>query len=284
MAVDVAAQVTLRAMEPEDIDAATELSREQGWPHREEDWALFLEWGEGIVAELDGKLIGTIMAWRFGEDMATLGMVIVTNAAQGQGIGRKLMNAMLESLAGRTVVLNATDEGLPLYKKLGFEVTGTVLQHQGTAPTVPLAELLPGERVRPMGSSGDGLGDLYGEALGMDRRALFDALAECSSTVVLSREHQPVGFAQLRRFGRGWLIGPVVAPDLGGAKALVLHWLGLHTNTFCRLDVPLEGGMSEWLQTLGLPCVGRVHTMALGPAPKSGGAAKVFGLAAQALG
>ncbi|WP_245656669.1 GNAT family N-acetyltransferase [Novosphingobium naphthalenivorans] len=271
-------------MTAQDIDAAVELSREQGWPHREEDWAQFLEWGEGLVALLDGRIAGTIMGWRFGEDMATLGMVIVTNAAQGQGIGRKLMQAMLESLAGRTVVLNATDEGLPLYKKLGFEVTGTVLQHQGSVPAVPLAELLPGERVRPMGASGDGLGDLYSKASGMDRHALFDALAECGSTVVLSREHQPVGFAQLRRFGRGWSIAPVVAPDLGGAKALVSHWLGLNTNTFCRLDVTLESGLSEWLQKLGLPCVGRVHTMALGPAPKGGSEARIYGLAAQALG
>lgn len=284
MAMDVDARVTLRPMAAQDIDVATELSREQGWPHREEDWTQFLEWGEGIIAELDGKPAGTIMGWRFGKDMATIGMVIVTSAAQGRGIGRKLMNAMLERLAGRTIVLNATDEGLPLYRRLGFEVTGTVLQHQGSAPSVPLVELLPGERVRPMGAADGSLGDLYSKASGMDRRALFDALAAGSSTVVLSREDQPVGFALFRRFGRGWSIAPVVAPDLGGAKALVSHWLGANTNTFCRLDVPLESGMSEWLQKLGLPCVGRVHTMALGPAPKGDVEAKIFGLAAQALG
>jgi hypothetical protein len=38
-------------------------------------------------------------------------------------------------------------------------------------------------------------------------------LAASARTAVLTRGHQPVGFAQSRRFGRGWLIGPVVAPD-----------------------------------------------------------------------
>jgi predicted N-acetyltransferase YhbS len=74
-----------------DIGTATALSREQAWPHREEDWALFLEAGEGIVAEQAGRVLGTVMAWRYGEDFATVGMVIVASAVQGQGLGRKLM-------------------------------------------------------------------------------------------------------------------------------------------------------------------------------------------------
>ena len=207
------------------------------------------------------------MAWRYGDDMATLGLVIVTNAAQGQGIGRKLMEAMLDRLKGRTVVLNATEDGLPLYRKLGFVETGMVYQHQAPAPVVPLADLIAGERVRPMGLADDHLGELYSSASGMDRRNLFDVLAANGNTVVLTREHAPVGFAQFRRFGRGWAIAPVVAPDISGAKALVLHWLGANTGTFCRLDVTAESGLSPWLEELGLPCVGTVVTMALGPAP-----------------
>jgi predicted N-acetyltransferase YhbS len=284
MVTEAAARLALRPMTTADIETASELSREQGWPHREEDWVLFLELGEGIVAELDGRLAGTIMGWRYGEDMATLGMVIVTNAAQGQGIGRQLMQAMLERLHDRTVVLNATAEGLPLYRKLGFAETGAVYQHQAAAPVVPLAALMPGERVRPMGAADDSLGALYSQAGGMDRSKLFDVLVANGSTVVLTREHQPVGFALFRRFGRGWAIGPVVAPDIGGAKTLISHWLGANKGTFCRLDVTGESGLSPWLEDLGLPCVGTVVTMALGPAPTPEGPARIAGLASQALG
>lgn len=284
MATQMVSQVVLRPMTAGDLDMATELSREQSWPHREEDWALFLELGEGIVAELDGEIVGTIMGWRFGEDMATLGMVIVSSAAQKRGIGRKLMDAMLERLKGRSVILNATEEGLALYAKLGFVEIGTVFQHQAPAPVVPLAELVPDERVRPIGGADHCLADMYSRVCGFDRRALFGTLVANSSTVVLTRDHQPVGFAMFRRFGRGWSIAPVVAPDMGGAKALISHWLGANQNSFCRLDVTEESGLSEWLEELGLPRVGTVRTMVLGPAPITDPEIHAYALVAQALG
>lgn len=284
MATQMAGQVVLRPMTADDLDSATELSREQSWPHRDEDWALFLELGEGLVAEFAGRIVGTIMAWRFGKELATLGMVIVSNAAQGRGIGRKLMEAMLERLKGRTVVLNATEDGLPLYVKLGFVEIGTVFQHQAPAPTVPLVDLVSGERVRPMGASDDCLAEMYSRARGMDGGPLLKLLLDSSSAVVLTRDHQQVGFALLRRFGRGWSIAPVVAPDQGGAKALISHWLGANHNSFCRLDITEESGLSEWLEELGLPKVGTVKTMVLGPAPITDHEVHAYGLAAQALG
>lgn len=284
MATKAAPAVVLRPMTADDIDAATELSREQQWPHREEDWALFLRLGEGIVAEFDGLLAGTVMAWRFGADYATIGMVIVSPAMQGQGLGRRLMEAMIARLDGRSIVLNATDEGLPLYRKLGFEEIGTVYQHQAVAGTMPLAELMRGERVRPTGGADDMLGDLYTRAAGMDRAALFEALGDDGQTVVLTHDHVPVGFAQCRRFGRGWLIGPVVAQGTSGAKALILHWLASNNGSFCRLDVTCASGLSGWLAELGLPCVGRVKTMVRGTPPSAGADLSVHALAAQALG
>jgi len=279
-----AGSLTLRPMTGPDIGTATALSREQAWPHREEDWALFLEAGEGIVAEQAGRVLGTVMAWRYGEDFATVGMVIVASDVQGQGLGRKLMEAMFDRLAGRTVVLNATAAGLPLYEKLGFVETGVIHQHQAIAPGVAVAEGFPGGRVRTMGQSDNGLGDLYSRASGMDRTALFERLAANAHTVVLTRDHQAVGFAQVRRFGRGWLVGPVVAPDPGGAKALILNGLRTHAGTFCRLDVTGDSGLSEWLEEIGLPRVDSVKTMVRGRSPNPDPGISVCAIAAQALG
>jgi predicted N-acetyltransferase YhbS len=279
-----AGSLTLRPMTGPDIATATVLSREQAWPHREEDWALFLEAGEGIVAERAGRVLGTVMAWRYGEDFATVGMVIVASEVQGQGVGRKLMEAMLDRLAGRTVVLNATAAGLPLYEKLGFVETGVIHQHQAIAPGVAVAEGISGGRVRTMNRSDDGLGDLYSRASGMDRTALFERLAANAHTVVLTRDRQTVGFAQDRRFGRGWLVGPVVAPDPGGAKALILHGLRTHAGTFCRLDVTGDSGLAEWLEEIGLPRVDSVKTMVRGRSPEPDPGISVHAIAAQALG
>jgi GNAT superfamily N-acetyltransferase len=279
-----AGSLTLRPMTGSDIATATVLSREQAWPHREEDWALFLEAGEGIVAEGAGRVLGTVMAWRYGEDFAAVGMVIVASDAQGQGVGRTLMEAMLDRLAGRTVVLNATAAGLPLYEKLGFVETGVIHQHQAIAPDVAVAKGIPGGRVRTMGRLDNGLGDLYSRASGMDRTALFERLAANADTVVLTRDDQTVGFAQERRFGRGWLVGPVVAPDPGGAKALILYALHTHPGSFGRLDVTGDSGLSEWLDEIGLPRVDSVRTMVRGRSPDRDPDISVHAIAAQALG
>ena len=284
MVVATKAPNVLRDMSVEDLHHTVELSAEQSWPHRTEDWELFYELGEGIVAECEGKVVGSIMAWRFGGNYASIGMVIVTADKQGEGIGRQLMEAMLERLEGWNITLNATAEGLPLYTKLGFEPFATVHQHQGLAPTMPLADLRPGERVRPMGATDNMLPAIYSQTLGMDRDAFFERISRDSQSVVLSRDHEPVGFALLRRFGRGRVIAPIVAPDLGGAQALVTHWLGAKAGRFCRIDALVGTGLSEWLEDIGLPCVGKVTTMVRGKAPKGSGPAKVFAVASQAFG
>lgn len=277
-------EIVLRAMTPADLEATTELSREQSWPHRPEDWAFFLEQGEGIVAECGGEIVGSIMGWRYGADFASIGLVIVSDRMQRRGLGGRMMQAMLDRLEGRSVMLNATEAGLPLYRKMGFVAIGTIHQHQAVAGAMPLAELRPGERVRPTGGADDMLGEIYSRAAGMDRAALFDALANEGSTVVLTRDHVPVGFAQLRRFGHGWSIGPVVAPDAEGARTLILHWLSTNSGSFCRLDVTGASGLSPWLGELGLPNVGNVVTMVRGPAPVTAADAIVMALPAQCLG
>ena len=45
MALQEVAQIVLRDMTGEDIHAAAELWFEQQWPHREDDWTLFLSLG-----------------------------------------------------------------------------------------------------------------------------------------------------------------------------------------------------------------------------------------------
>jgi predicted N-acetyltransferase YhbS len=267
-----------------DIASATALSREQAWPHREEDWTFLLEAGEGIVAAREARVLGTVMAWRYGAECAALGMVIVSSDAQGQGVGRTLMEAMLDRLGGRTVMLNATTAGLPLYQKLGFVDVGVVHQHQAIAPGVAAAERTAVGRVRDMARSDDRLGGLYSRASGMDRTALFERLAANAHTVVLTRDHQPVGFGQVRRFGGGWLVGPVVAPDGDGAKALILHGLHTRAGRFCRVDVTGDSGLSEWLETIGLPRVDSVKTMVRGRRPDREPGISVLAIAAQALG
>jgi predicted N-acetyltransferase YhbS len=106
--------VRVRKMQPEDIPAARELSREQQWPHRAVDWEFLFRHGSGFIADADGQIVGTTLVWPYGADAASLGMVIVSPRSQGQGIGSRLMEAALDALGDRTVRLNSTEDGLAL--------------------------------------------------------------------------------------------------------------------------------------------------------------------------
>jgi GNAT superfamily N-acetyltransferase len=285
MSTGIEAMVDLRRMTADDLVAAQMLSSEQRWPHRIEDWEMLLSFGFGYVIERDKRVLGTAMAWLYGDDAATLGMFIVSPEVQSQGLGRRLMDAVLRDLGDRTVMLNATDIGIPLYHTLGFETVGPVFQHQGAAFSVPMAALIPDERVRPLGAKDmDTLHSLARRATGMNRDALIDLLVPGAQGIVLTRSNEPVGFSLFRRFGHGYVVGPTIAPDTGGAKALISHWLGSNSGMFCRLDVPEESGLSDWLEELGLPRVNHVTRMIRGKRPSADPSVTTFTLTTQALG
>jgi predicted N-acetyltransferase YhbS len=285
--MDTATQalVRVRKMQPEDIPAARELSRQQNWPHRAVDWEFLFRHGSGFIADADGQVVGTTLVWSYGEDAASLGMVIVSPRSQGQGIGSRLMETALDALGDRTVCLNSTEEGRALYTKYGFEPVGRIFQHQGLVDAVPLIQLRPNERVRPIGRNDRSVVvDLDRSATGMDRSRVISAILDSARGVMFDSNNSPVGVGFLRRFGRGFSVGPTVAPDALAAKAIISHWLGSKAGKFCRIDVPESSGLSAWLEEIGLPRVGTVTTMVRGKPLPTSADAKLFSLISQAMG
>ena len=285
--------VRLRAMTPEDLPAAHALSDALRWPHRLLDWEQAFRHAEGLVAERDGEVLGTGLRFRWGARDATIGLVIVAPAQQGRRIGARLMAALLEGLDDRRVLLHATLEGRGLYERLGFVRIGELRQHQGTAQPAPLIALDSGWRLRPAGASDAAvLKALDAQARGMPRDALLDELlAEADATVVLDHDGEVRGFGLLRRFGRGHAIGPVVAPDEQGSKALIAHLVGMNAGRFTRIDIDHASGLAEWLESMGLLRVDAPVTMrrepgGAAPAPErmAAGAPRLYATVTQALG
>lgn len=270
----------LRPFTDADLPAAHVLSTIFGWPHRLADWAFMARLGSGVAADLGGGLVGTAIAWPFG----AIGLIAVAPTAQRRGLGRRLTAAALDSLGDRTVVLHATAAGLPLYETLGFVAGGTVRQLQGAAFGTDLMPLALGRRLRPIGRSDTApLTALDLAATGLDRTGLMAALLETAGGVVLDQDGVAIGFALLRRFGRGHVIGPVVAPDPAAAQALVAHLLRQHAGEFIRIDVPESAGLSEWLLKVGLADAGPAIRMVRGPLTAAG-PVQTFALASQAFG
>lgn len=277
--------VLLRRLTADDIEDAQALSREFQWPFRVEDWRFSFAHGGGVAAVRDGQLVGTALRWLWGKRHATVGHVMVAPRMQRQRLGLHLMHALMADLDGRTVLLNATAEGRGVYERMGFAITGEVRQHQGNASSAQVVALAEGERLRPLGrNDGKRLIALDARATGMPRAAMIKQVLAEGETVVLARDGEAVGFATIRRFGRGYAIGPVVAPDLAGARALIGHWCSRYAGKFVRLDVDAASGLPEWLEMQGLPRVGSVTTMVRGGPLRRGPEVGGWALVTQALG
>jgi predicted N-acetyltransferase YhbS len=268
-----------------DAAAAHRLSLEVGWPHRLEDWRFVQSLGAGHVAAEGDGIVGTVLTWKHDRHNASLGMVIVTPRCQGRGIGGKLMELALGDLAGHSVMLNATAAGQPLYEKLGFREVDSIQQHQGTVARLPVTSLARGERLRPVGASdGPGLVALATRATGVSRGRVIPRLLAQGEGIVLARGEEMLGFALFRRFGHGYAIGPVVAPDAARARVLVSHWVAMNPGQFLRIDVHGSSGLGGWLDGIGLEKVDTVVTMVKGTPPARDPGMRSFAIVSQALG
>jgi len=285
----------LHTFEARHLPEAIALSQQAGWPYRREDWQMLLSISDGLVAEEDGRVVGCCLVTPYGDDVATINMVIVDENLRGHGIGRTLMTRALTLAGSRECRLVATKEGRPFYEKLGFQQTGTVLQYQAPLPAAPPGAR-PIEAEPPPGSKAiDWLADAGTEeilrldriATGADRVNLISALARNGRIAVLRDGPRVIGYGALRPFGWGWVAGPVVARTSDDAKIL-LSTLFAHSpaGTFMRVDITDSSCFGPWLTDRGLNHVGGGITMARNPGAETNPppAFRVFALASLALG
>src|SRR5262249_31925615 len=156
-----------------------------------------------------------------------LSMMLVNPSERRSGLGTRLLESALESLAGESCVrLDATPLGEPLYRRFGFSGESELVRSQVTV--VPGGRAGPSPAVRPMLARdfADVLA-LARRIFGADRGALLASFANRAPQ--LARTLGQGGVLQAYCFGRpGYSypqIGPVVARDLPSARELVAHCL-----------------------------------------------------------
>jgi GNAT superfamily N-acetyltransferase len=131
----------------------------------------------GVVAVSDGRVVGSNFLDERGP-VRGVGPITVHPDAQGSGVGRRLMEAVLERGAGSTGIRLLQDsfntQSLALYASLGFEVKEPVVVMGGTPRSKPLA----GIDVRPLREEDlAASGDLHRSVHGFERaNELRDAL------------------------------------------------------------------------------------------------------------
>ena len=257
------------------------LVAEVGWPHTPEDISSLLLLGRPWRAmdPENGETIGVAVWWPMGRGYGRVGLVIVSTKHQGHGIGRAMMQKVMEDAGACSLVLLATEEGKPLYEKLGFETVGLTQRHQGRYAHSPTSE----SGVHPACS--EDLNEIVAldrNVTGFDRSPMIAQMFDVGSATLLRVNDQITGYAITRRFGLGHVLGPLVARNENDAKAL---FSATARPGVLRVDRLVETeNLGRFLEARDLPGHEITHSMVRGTPPKSSGQGRIFSMAGHAWG
>jgi GNAT superfamily N-acetyltransferase len=132
----------IRRMTIDDLPLGLRLARQAGWNQTESDWQRFMSMEPDgcFVAKIDGSSAGTTTTCIF-DGVAWIAMVLVDKAVRGRGIGTGLLKHALDYLKERnvrTVRLDATPAGQPIYEKLGFVPEYELARYEGVVKDLRL--------------------------------------------------------------------------------------------------------------------------------------------------
>jgi len=277
---------------PADRDLLHELTVGVFWPHRRHDLDMFISLGEGYLAiDEIGRAMGSAMAFRTEDDFAMLGMMVTAPRLQSLGTGGWLLQRIMAECDGCDLRLSATRSGYRLYESAGFTPLRTIWQHQGTARPIRLPDAVPGVTLRPFAASDEAaLRALDRHAYGAVRSRILTTLLAQSQTLVAEKDGALCGYAMMRGFGRGEVIGPLVAADEGMAMMLAAPLIRQAEGGFVRLDTPAEAErFRAFLSAAGMGVYDTVTEMYMGRQRRPLDASlpdgpQLFGLAAHSLG
>lgn len=267
MTPDVTSSLRIRPMEPSDVDRVVALARAQGWRDRRRMFDLVFRTRtcQALVGEVDGQVVATGTATANGP-VGWLGGLIVDAPWRGRGYGRAMTEELMRRLRAegcRTLSLEATDAGRPMYERMGFRLETSYHQLQsGPLPAAP--EPPPGCRVRPLEPSDlPAVVELDRLATAEDREVPLTALAGLWGGYVLERGHSLAGF--LLPAERAY--GAIVAPRFeDGLYLLDLHRSLIPADGNVRAGIPHEHE-AAWraLQERGWIETWRAPRMLMGP-------------------
>ena len=270
-------QVTLREARPEDLEACAQICFDafggihdhhrfpRDFPALEAATAMLGAWIHhpavwGVVAEVDGRIVGSNFLDER-DPIRGVGPITIAPDGQNAGVGRRLMEAVLERGEGAPGIRLAQDgfhmRSLALYSSLGFDVTEACVVMSGS----PRGGPVDGVEVRPVAE--DDLAEceaLCQEVHGFERTgALRDAI-QGSTPFAAVRDGRIVAYATAVTF---WPMAYGVARTEEDMQALLLGGAAAAGEPISLL-VPLRSGLLSWGRDRGLRALKPMNLMSRG--------------------
>jgi hypothetical protein len=214
-------------------------------------------------------------------------MMLVAERFGRRGLGQALLSHLLAEAGDAAVSLYATENGRPLYEKLGFRTVGrsatfTGLFRQNTRQpatglakgpaTEPATESATQAVTRPAGAADlPAIIEVDKAAFGADRGHILRELPAFAERLqVLEEDGRITGYAGAWPNGNTMVIGPIVAPGGAGARLLIGD-LARNVAGSLRLDLdPDRGELPGWATRHGMRRAAQTSFMVRGTWPPPG--------------
>jgi GNAT superfamily N-acetyltransferase len=238
-------RIETRLLFESDIPAAMKLKEAAGWNQTEADWRRLIELEpNGCFAAIENdQLVGTATTTTYDDELAWIGMVLVDPQQRRRGIATKLMETALDYLDGKVAVLklDATEEGNPVYEKLGFKPESMIQRWRGGVKSRSLAR-------EDAAINLNALLALDRRAFGADRSRLITSLIDdsrISPVLVTDESGSLTGYALARAGTKAVYIGPVVTENTAHVEDLLDRSLAQLSGSSVYIDFSNECGVSS---------------------------------------
>jgi GNAT superfamily N-acetyltransferase len=214
----------------------------------------------GVVAEIDGRIVGSNFLDER-DPIRGVGPITVAPEAQDTGVGRSLMEAVLERGRGATGIRLLQDafnmRSLSLYESLGFDVREPVAVVGGSLRGRPVE----GVDVRPLEERDLGAcGALCRRVHGFERTGALRDSIEALAPFAAERNGRIVAYVSGVAF---WTVSHGVAESEDDMRALLVGAAAVAGEPLSLL-VPLRSNLVRWCLHEGLRLLKPMNLMALG--------------------
>jgi hypothetical protein len=272
----------VRSLDLAEVKTLLDWAKEEGWnPGLADAPAFYAADPAGFIGcFMDGRMMAGISAVRYGTEFGFIGLYIAHPDFRGQGHGRRVWDAGMAYLAGRTIGLDGVPEQQANYRSMGFLPAYDTFRWSGRMEGIPDPDIRSlDESLVPSLITFDRLHFPAEREAFVEEWMVAPRLAK-----TLVRDGEIRGYAVLRQCHEGCKIGPLFAGNASDAMALLDACAAEAAGQDIHIDVP--AGQAEFgtmLADRGFLRGFQTTRMYRGPTP-SYALGSVFGVTSLELG
>ncbi|MGF9564825.1 GNAT family N-acetyltransferase [Neorhizobium sp. JUb45] len=226
----------IRPLDAQEVGKLLEWAADEGWNPGLADAPAFLAADpEGFLGcFIADEMVAGVSAVRYDSDFGFIGLYITHPDFRGKGFGRRVWDAGMAHLAGRTIGLDGVPQQQSNYRTMGFLPAYETFRWSGR---------VQGAHSEDVVRVGE---DLLPPIVAYDRRFfpagrqtfLAEWLKPPRITFAILRNGAINGFAVLRRCQEGFKIGPLFAENSADAESLLVVCSAQAGDEMLHIDVP----------------------------------------------